>query len=321
VAEEANCDNRLDVAMVQVFLPAPMLSKGIVLIDTPGIGSTLRHNTEATLGFLPQCDVALFVVSVDPPMTQAESEFLATVLGHVPHLAFVLNTIDQLEDHERPAVLGFLRNVLSEQTHVPPDVRIFTVSARQALQAKRTGNADLLARSGFDELETYLTDDLAHQKSGLLQAAIARKAAAVLSEGLMMLELALRSLQLPLADLEERMAAFERPVEDFERQRLTSKDLLAGDRTRVLEALEMRAERLRQEADRHLTGVMDRALAEATDGASAQDALGVDLPRFRGGVRAWVQGIWSDGILSSCLRLFFCSAPAEFVFPSRPARL
>src|SRR5512132_1187186 len=47
----------------------------------------------------------------------------------------------------------------------------------------------------------------------------------------------------------------------------------------------------------------------------------LDLPRFRGGVKAWVQGIWSDGILSSCLRLFFCSAPAEFVFASRPARL
>ena len=47
----------------------------------------------------------------------------------------------------------------------------------------------------------------------------------------------------------------------------------------------------------------------------------LDLPRFRGGVKAWVQGIWNDGILSSCLRLFFCSALAEFVFPSRPARL
>ena len=51
------------------------------------------------------------------------------------------------------------------------------------------------------------------------------------------------------------------------------------------------------------------------------DPLELDLPRFRGGVKAWVQGIWSDGILSSCLRLFFCSALAEFVFPSRPARL
>ncbi len=280
VTEEANRDNRLDVATVQVFLPAPMLSKGMVLIDTPGIGSTLRHNTEATLGFLPQCDVALFVVSVDPPMTQAEAEFLATVLRHVPHLAFVLNKIDQLESREQAAALGFLRNILSQRTDVASDVRIFSVSARQAVDAKRTGDADLLARSGFDELETYLTEDLARQKSGLLRAAIARKAAAVLSEGLMTLQLALRSLQLPLADLEERVAAFERAAADFGRQRLTSKDLLAGDRTRVLEALEIRAERLRQEAGRHLTGISDRALAGATDGAGAQDALGAAIPLF-----------------------------------------
>lgn len=203
VAEEANRDNRLDVAAVQVFLPAPVVSKGIVLIDTPGIGSTLRHNTEATLGFLPQYDVALFVVSVDPPMTQVEAEFLATVLAHVPHLAFVLNKVDQIDAAEHPAALGFLRDVLSKQSHVPPDVRIFSVSARQALEAKRNGNADLLVRSGFDELEAYLTEQLARQKSSLLLVAIAGKGAAVLSEGLMTLELALRSLQLPLADLEE----------------------------------------------------------------------------------------------------------------------
>lgn len=96
----------------------------------------------------------------------------------------------------------------------------------------------------------------------------------------MTLELALRSLQLPLAELEERAAAFDRAVEDFGRQRLTSKDLLTGDRARVLEALEMGAERLRQEADRHLTGIMDRALARVTDGARAQDALGAAIPLF-----------------------------------------
>jgi hypothetical protein len=201
-------------------------------------------------------------------------------VGHVPHLAFVLNKVDQIEADERPAALGFLRDVLSKQTHVPSDVRIFTVSARQALDAKRTGNADLLAWSGFDELEIYLTEDLARRKSSLLQVAIARKAAAVLSEGLMTLELALRSLQLPLADLEERAAAFDRAVEDFGWQRLTSKDLLAGDRARVLEGLEMRAEHLRQEANRHLTDVMDRALAEAPDSAGAQDALGAAIPLF-----------------------------------------
>jgi len=39
--------------------------------------------------------------------------------------------------------------------------------------------------------------------------------------------------------------------------------------------------------------------------ARAAASWGLDLPRFRGGLRAWDQGIWSDGILPSCLVAFF----------------
>jgi Dynamin family len=42
VAEEANPENRLDVDGVDLFYPAPILSDGTVLIDTPGVGSTLH---------------------------------------------------------------------------------------------------------------------------------------------------------------------------------------------------------------------------------------------------------------------------------------
>jgi MFS family permease len=41
--------NKLGVAEAQVDLPAPILSGGVVLIDTPGIGSNYLHNTFATL--------------------------------------------------------------------------------------------------------------------------------------------------------------------------------------------------------------------------------------------------------------------------------
>ncbi len=49
-------------------------------------------------------------------------------------------------------------------------------------------------------------------------------------------------------------------------------------------------------------------------------ALQVDLPRFRGVVRTWDQGIWSDGILFSSFEPFFDSAPGRAILPSRPAR-
>ena len=45
VTEEGNPQNRRGVAEVEADLPSPILSGGVVLIDTPGIGSTFRHNT------------------------------------------------------------------------------------------------------------------------------------------------------------------------------------------------------------------------------------------------------------------------------------
>ncbi|MEM2124060.1 MAG: dynamin family protein, partial [Methanolinea sp.] len=43
VSEEANPRNRLGIATVEITHPAPIL-RDVVLVDTPGIGSTHRHN-------------------------------------------------------------------------------------------------------------------------------------------------------------------------------------------------------------------------------------------------------------------------------------
>jgi len=69
VSEEANPKNQLGIDRVELFHPSPLLSPGIVLIDTPGVGSTLRHNTDTALRVLSECDAAMFVISVDPPIT------------------------------------------------------------------------------------------------------------------------------------------------------------------------------------------------------------------------------------------------------------
>jgi hypothetical protein len=53
VTEQANPGNRLGVSFAEVFHPSPLLRHG-VLIDTPGIGSTFRHNTQSTLQVMPK---------------------------------------------------------------------------------------------------------------------------------------------------------------------------------------------------------------------------------------------------------------------------
>jgi nucleoside 2-deoxyribosyltransferase len=291
VAEQANPHNRSGVARVDVFHPAPMLGEGMVLIDTPGVGSTFRHNTETAVEFLEQCDAAIFVVSVDPPITAAELAFLSRVRKHVRRLVFVLNKIDYLAADERQAALRFLEDTLRREGF-DTDAPIFCLSAKLGLEAKQKGDARLRAASGLEAVEHYLVDVLSGEKADLLRLAIATKTAAVLDEMLMDLTLRVRSLEMPLEDLAERLAAFDRTLADVERQRVSARDLLAGDLRRAKELLEDEAERLRGKGHTFLLHIVERELPKLVDGAtdrkSVLDALAAAIPDFFGAELAGV---------------------------------
>lgn len=280
--EEANPHNRLGVDHIDVSYPAPLLADGTVLIDTPGIGSSHRHNTDTTLQFLPQCDAGFFVLSPDPPVTEAELAFLDEVKAQVPRLIFVLNKIDYIEAAERGKVVEFLRSVLQSrlQADLPPE--IYCVSARQALTARGAGDPGMMAASGLAAFEEQVFRPLARQKTSLLQAAVARKAQAAFAEAQLDLGLAIHTLKMPVDELGTCLETFHRILPQFEVQRQAAQDLLAGDRKRVLANLEDEAEQLRRRAAQHLAAVIDAAFAShpAEPEAAGRQALATAIPAF-----------------------------------------
>jgi ribosome biogenesis GTPase A len=198
VTETGNPHNQREVAHVDISHPAHLLSRGVVLIDTPGIGSTLRHNTEATLNFLPQCDAALFLVSADPPLTEAEVEFLKEVQTKVTRLFFILNKVDYLTAAERQTILSFFKKTLQEQVGLANPEPIFCISARQGLEARQSDNSQLWASSGLAEVENHLVQFLVSDKTAVLQTALAGKMINLLADITLRLRLTIRSLHLPL---------------------------------------------------------------------------------------------------------------------------
>jgi GTP-binding protein EngB required for normal cell division len=282
VTEEENPRNRLGVARVELRYPAALLRHGIVLIDTPGVGSTLRHNTDAAHEVLPECDAGFFVLSADPPATETELAYLARVQPHLARLFFVFNKVDYLAPEEREKALLFLHSSLREHMPAAANAPIFRLSARQALAARRSGDAALLEESGLAEIEHHLTAFLAEEKIGSLQRAVAAKSGAVIETALMDLGLAIRALELPVEDLEQRAAKFATALAAIERQRLIARDLLAGDRRRAVEGLENQAAELRREARRALRAVLDSALAAAVEPleATAKAAIAEAIPDF-----------------------------------------
>lgn len=280
VTEESNPCNVKGVSHVEVYYPSQLLKEGVVLIDTPGIGSTYQHNTEMTLNFLSQCDAALFLISADPPITEVELEFLRSVRSKVARLFFIINKIDYLNDEEQEKLLSFIRGVLRDGAGIQDDIAIFCISARQGLEAHKTGDEQLWRSSGVAEVQEHLIAFLARDKAAALREAIASKAQNLINEAMMTIELTVRSLQLPLEDLDERLRVFEEKLREAEQQRNLIGDLLVAERNRVVERLEAEAEELRREAYAYFERAVNDSLRGSFDESLALETLKRVIPGF-----------------------------------------
>jgi len=164
VTEGGNPHNRRAIARVDVLLDADVLKDGLVLIDTPGIGSTLQHNTDTALQVLSECDAAVFLFSADPPLTQAEIGYLSMVQASVSRLYFLLNKVDYLTEQEHEELVKFARDVLEESGFTPAP-QILSLSARQALAARLAGDCDALEASGLLRIERDIFAPLQAEKT------------------------------------------------------------------------------------------------------------------------------------------------------------
>jgi GTPase SAR1 family protein len=283
VTEGANPCNRQGVRVVEATYPAPVLEKGVALIDTPGIGSTFRHNTEATVNFLPQCDAALFVVSADPPITEVEVEFLKLAHRKLVRVFFILNKVDYLDTDERKAVVAFLQQVLCEQVGFASPPPIFCVSAREGLAARRNQDVAAWQHSGMAEVDRRIVDFLLTEKTEVLSRAIARQTDDILADVERRLKLTQRSLQMPLAELDERIQRFEQSLDKIEEQRIVLMNRLGKDEERLAASVKKHAGQLLPRTLEFLQGVV-RACQDQHgtkwSEESARDAIGAAIPVF-----------------------------------------
>ena len=196
VSEEENPKNEKSVLLAEVFLSHPLLSTGLCLVDTPGLGSVFEANTAVTRSFIPHIDTALVVLGADPPISGEERALVETVSTTVSRLLFVLNKADRLTETERREARRFTEKVLAETLRKPIGP-ILEVSAIESLGA---GHATRELPTLYESLER-----------------LAREAGADIVQEAQLRGLA-RLGERVLADLEEQRQALVRPLEESERR-------------------------------------------------------------------------------------------------------
>lgn len=263
VTEAGNPDNKHQVERVEIGHPAAILEQGVVLVDTPGVGSTYLHNTEVAYRILPHCDAAIFLVSPDPPITETEIRYLREISALLPRTFFLLNKVDHLDDDEKVASLSFLSEQLKPVCDGAPQV--LPVSAKNGLSARLNGDAPGWKQSGMLQVEQNLIDFFAREKQQTLELSLRRRVKDQLNTLVMQLQLALESLRLPEADLKARIDQFQQVLPEIEREKQAANDLLGGDLKRVLAFLAQQVESVRDAARQKIIPKVEGRIQSVAD--------------------------------------------------------
>jgi len=127
VTEQGNPGNLKNVVRALVEVPSPRLKEGILLVDTPGLGSLARRGGAETLAYLPSCDLGLLLIDAGTTLNEEDIGTLRLLYeAGIPALV-LLSKADLLAEGDLHRAIHYI------QEHVEGDlglkVTVHSVSA------------------------------------------------------------------------------------------------------------------------------------------------------------------------------------------------
>lgn len=225
VSEEHNPENTKGITGVEVYIPSQLLSTGMCLVDTPGLGSVFTSNTSATQDYIPHIDAALVVVGADPPLAGEELALVEAVARNVQDVIVVLNKADRTTDEERAAAASFTWNLLAKRLSRPIGP-VLEISAAEQFE-KRGPERDW---PKLLEALDRLVQDSGRQ---IIMAACNRGLVRLSEELLAIVAEEREALERPIEESERRIQAMRATISDAERSMRELGFLLMAEQQRL----------------------------------------------------------------------------------------
>lgn len=202
VSEKGNPGNSRKLMAAEVCLPRRILTGGLSIIDSPGVGGMGSTHTLTTLTALPTADAMLLVSDASQEYTEPELRFLRQAMRITPSVAAVLSKTDLYPEWRRVEEL--------DRTHldqVAPEIPLFPLSADLRLEASRLQDSELNAESGFPALVAHLRNDVVGKAQRIQRRSVSQDLLSVTDNLRLSLQSELEALENPagtpqmLADL------------------------------------------------------------------------------------------------------------------------
>jgi len=141
ISEKKNPANEKNVDLVDIELPSLKPYPGLRFVDTPGLGSIFRYNTELSQDWLPKVGAAIIGVSCDRPLAENDLNLIRELMQFTPKIIILITKADLLSDEQQNEMLQFFRNALKREYN--KEFPIFLYSTKKNTEAYRK-EVDLL---------------------------------------------------------------------------------------------------------------------------------------------------------------------------------
>lgn len=170
VTEQQNPANKKRVERLVVEYPSDKLRDGVVLVDTPGLGSLASAGAAETLAYLPRCDLGVVLIDAGSTLTAEDLSTLQALNEAAIQTVVLLSKADLLARDD----IARSREYIAQQirSNLRLDLPVQAVSVQP-------GFVDLLDRWFSDELaplyerHQQLTLESIRRKIGALRDAVA----------------------------------------------------------------------------------------------------------------------------------------------------
>lgn len=179
--EYAATAENVDQAIVQY--PCQFCKNNVEIIDTPGLNDDERMEVIAE-SVIPTLDAVVFVVAANVPFGMSEAKFVRNKLmtSNVSRLIVIVNQIDLIDEEDRDRLVDGIKSKIVDEllgriaaVHSKEsgeyrdaavkltDLRMYPISAKQALQGRLKNQENLVQESGIllfeDRLQKLLTEE------------------------------------------------------------------------------------------------------------------------------------------------------------------
>ena len=161
VDERLNPQNRKRVGRILVLYPSQRLREGIILVDTPGIGSLASSGAAETLAYLPRCDAGIVLVDAGSTLMPDDLRIIGALTQAGTATTVLVSKADLLSKQDLDQQVAYATEQLWAEFEVKLPVRPVSVMPSHAALLQQWFAEDL--------------SSLYERKQRLLQESLARK--------------------------------------------------------------------------------------------------------------------------------------------------